>query len=209
MSEHKILWEKWQDPVATLNGGQIVRSYEPGEDEDEPEYLTARQTWHEDDEGEGPGPTHLGGEAGYKGPCFFSPFGIIPLHESNYPSKLFNFWMGHTNFDLTTKVVSTIEKVEGVETLDVFTRYRFRLGIGRLHSQAEVKKAVEACVQPKAKQVTPTADPMHERLNRTFKFWAIISLPNGKRQPIGGQTPEEVESKLRPSEANEVSFSWK
>lgn len=71
-----------------------------------------------------------------------TPMGIIPYNELTSPAKLFNFWVGHTNFDLTSKIVSIIETTPGVEILDVFTRYRFRVGIGKCFSDSETMKLI-------------------------------------------------------------------
>ena len=71
-----------------------------------------------------------------------TPMGIIPYNELTAPGKLFNFWVGHTNFDITPKVVAIMETTPGVEILDVFTRYRFRVGIGKCFSDSETMKLI-------------------------------------------------------------------
>ena len=68
--------------------------------------------------------------------------GMIPYTDNTASSKIFNFWVGHTNFDLTPVIVKKIELIEGVETLDVFTRYRFRVGIGKLFDSAFVMSSI-------------------------------------------------------------------
>ena len=60
-----------------------------------------------------------------------SPLGLIPYNEYTASGKIFNFWLGHTNFNISTLVKNTIEKAEGVEILDIFTRYRFRVAVGK------------------------------------------------------------------------------
>ena len=75
-----------------------------------------------------------------------TPMGIIPMTENTASSKIFNFWVGHTNFDITRKVSDTIEKTEGVETFDVFTRYRFRVGVGKAFSDSEVMREINSKV---------------------------------------------------------------
>ena len=76
----------------------------------------------------------------------FTPMGIIPITEYSTPSKVFNFWMAHTNFDITPKINSLIEKSEGVETLDVFTRYRLRIGIGKAFDTGKVMRQINASI---------------------------------------------------------------
>ena len=71
-----------------------------------------------------------------------SPLGIIPYNEYTASSKIFNFWLGHTNFSITKKIKDLIEKNEGVEILDIFTRYRFRIAIGKCFIDADVMSSI-------------------------------------------------------------------
>ena len=75
-----------------------------------------------------------------------TPMGIIPITENTSSSKIFNFWMGHTNFSITHRVAEIIEETEGVETLDVFTRYRFRIAIGKAFTDSSVMKNINDSV---------------------------------------------------------------
>lgn len=78
--------------------------------------------------------------------AIITPMGIIPYDETNAASKVFNFWVGHTNFNVSKSVSTIIEDTDGVETLDVFTRYRFRIGIGRLFKPSEVMSNITSDV---------------------------------------------------------------
>lgn len=71
-----------------------------------------------------------------------TPMGIIPVNEHTASGKIFNFWMGHTNFDITKKIAETIEKTEGVETLDIYTRYRFRISVGKAFDDSVVMRKI-------------------------------------------------------------------
>lgn len=71
-----------------------------------------------------------------------TPMGIVPYNEHTACSKIFNFWVGHTNFNITAKIAKVIEESEGVEILDIFTRYRFRIGIGKLFEDKIVMKKI-------------------------------------------------------------------
>jgi hypothetical protein len=137
---NQIVWRKWSDPLAPLVNGKMPLPYDPDEDD----YRRSRATFEEEEEEETP---LVRSSNGWIGPCITTAAGIVPLRESNLPSSLFNFWMGDTNFDLTESVVNSIAAVNGVETLDVFTRYRFRLGIGRCFNEKSVKVAIEETVR--------------------------------------------------------------
>jgi hypothetical protein len=71
-----------------------------------------------------------------------TPMGIIPVTDNTMSGKIFNFWIGHTNFDITHKVSDIIEKTDGVETLDIFTRYRFRIAIGKAFDDSSVMRDI-------------------------------------------------------------------
>lgn len=75
-----------------------------------------------------------------------TPMGIVPINENTASGKIFNFWIGHTNFSITKYIADIIEKTDGVETLDIFTRYRFRIGIGKVFSDSEVMKDIQESI---------------------------------------------------------------
>jgi len=68
----------------------------------------------------------------------FTPFGILPLTEHSLASTYFKFWVGHTNFKITPAFYRIISNVDGVESIDVFTPYRFRIGIATLFKDRTV-----------------------------------------------------------------------
>src|SRR5574343_129795 len=65
-------------------------------------------------------------------PVILTPRGIVPIKPYNDATKIFNFWMGETNFNIGKKRLAIINAVPGVEILDVFTRYKFRIAVGNL-----------------------------------------------------------------------------
>ena len=73
--------------------------------------------------------------------------GIIPYNEYTASSTIFNFWVGHTSFSITYDIGAIIEQANGVETLDIFTRYRFRIGIGKVFKESEVMQNVTQEIQ--------------------------------------------------------------
>ena len=121
--KHKIVWEKWLDPFGTdfdetkwMDYDNEEENYE--DDELVEEILKSRSTK----------PVKV----------ISTPMGIIPYNEYTASGKIFNFWVGHTNFDITQAIVDILEKFEGVEILDIFTRYRFRIGIGKCFEDKEI-----------------------------------------------------------------------
>lgn len=131
MSKPLIIWEKWVDPF--------------GRDMDEVKWTdyendiadTGDLALPEDD-------TDVGDEkhlpkytTGNPIKVIASPMGLIPYNEHTASSKIFNFWLGHTNFNISTSIKDIIENCSGVEILDIFTRYRFRIAIGKCFNDAD------------------------------------------------------------------------
>ena len=67
-----------------------------------------------------------------------SPLGLIPYNEHTASGKIFNFWLGHTNFNISESIKDLIEECDGVEILDIFTRYRFRIAIGKCFNDSDI-----------------------------------------------------------------------
>lgn len=77
----------------------------------------------------------------YSQPLIF-PFSSQFLEDIAMTSN-FECWVGHTNFDLTSKIKETLDRVDGVEILKICSRYRFFIGIGQMFSFAEVRQNIE------------------------------------------------------------------
>lgn len=75
-----------------------------------------------------------------------TPMGIIPMDEMLPSGKIFNFWVGYTNFSITKNIAYILERTDGIETLDIFTRYRFRIGVGKLFEDGEVMRNINSKV---------------------------------------------------------------
>lgn len=55
----------------------------------------------------------------------------------------FDCWIAHTNFDITERIKNAINKIEGVEVLKIYSRYRFFIGVGRMFDFKDVRKEIE------------------------------------------------------------------
>lgn len=122
-----IVWEKWVDPF----GGDIDESKWNNYNEDE----SYDALFEENPE--------LKSKFIKPIKVISTPMGLIPYNEHTSSSKIFNFWIGHTNFSITQQIVDIIEKCDGVEILDVFTRYRFRIGIGKCFYDSDVMSNIK------------------------------------------------------------------
>lgn len=126
MKNHKpiIIWEKWTNPLFNNQPSTI-------EEDDEESYLN-----FEDDEENIKSPMNI----------VITPLGIVPIEEMKDCDKVFNFWTGHTNFNISRTIAKLIEETDGVETLDVFTRYRFRVGFGKAFQDREVMGNINSTI---------------------------------------------------------------
>jgi len=138
--EYQIIWQKWLDPLGEDDLDHIHT------DKNEQDFSL------DNDIGDFYDDTNLDNEENetqdiqeeniqfYKKATrvIMTPMGIIPYTENTASNKIFNFWVGHTNFDITNSICSIIEKHYGIETLDIFTRYRFRISIGKVFNAADV-----------------------------------------------------------------------
>jgi len=131
-SENLIIWQKWFDPL----GEDDLDEMEDMESATEPEFYT--------DENEVPEHIEDDEEEFYKRPTrvIMTPMGIIPYTDNTASNKIFNFWVGHTNFNLNLPVCNIIEEQEGIEALDIFTRYRFRIAVGKLFDAKTVMRDI-------------------------------------------------------------------
>jgi hypothetical protein len=111
-----IIWEKWKDPYGTDEENNNWENNE--EDNDDIEIKKSR--------------------------VMVTPMGLIPMSENTDASKIFKFWLGHTNFTISYQIVSLIENIEGVETLDIYTRYRFRISVGKGFNDRDVMSDINS-----------------------------------------------------------------
>jgi hypothetical protein len=131
-----IVWQKWIDPFGKDTDQSRWTDYDN-------ESLDIDLYRNEDSDTEDhPMPK----QAGESIKVIASPMGIIPYNEHTASGKIFNFWTGHTNFDITKEIMDILESVDGVETLDVFTRYRFRIATGKCFDDALVMNAINKTV---------------------------------------------------------------
>jgi hypothetical protein len=129
-NDNVIIWQKWVDPF----GRDDIE-----EKEEFDQYL--KEDDLEDEENESKQfITNKIMRYGVK--VIATPLGIIPVNDNTSSGKIFNFWMGHTNFDITKKIAELIEKTDGVESLDIYTRYRFRISVGKAFEDSLVMRII-------------------------------------------------------------------
>lgn len=136
-NDNKIIWQKWIDPFGRDNeieenneeyNNYITEEDGPLDNELEDYNTQTKQS--------------LKDNIKYGIRVIATPMGIVPVNDNTASGKIFNFWIGHTNFDITPKVAETIEQTDGVESLDIYTRYRFRISVGKAFDDSYVMRDI-------------------------------------------------------------------
>lgn len=202
--KNKVIWHRWQDPLAPMVRGKRAKGWVPSQNEFNPDLHDALDSFGVDQSVNLP---KRSAKSGQIGPCVIGPMGIVPIAEDNLPSSLFNFWMGDTNFHLTKRYKLRLERVAGVESLDIFTPYRFRIAIGRAFDEKTVKEAVEQSVQIAENIVQ---DDLLAVAAHKWPLYAEVTFPDGKRQFVGGNSTDEVLAKVKQFGENvKYKTSWR
>lgn len=131
MTEPRIAYEKWVDPLR-----EMLEAHEADDDPDDdygPDAFVAASEF---------GVHRKRGPASYKGPAFVMKDAIVPITKDNLPGDAYDLWVGHANFVIDEPFAEILEDTEGVETLDVMTKYRFRVAFGKLFESGRVKEAI-------------------------------------------------------------------
>ena len=142
------------------------------------------------------------------------PMGIIPINEHNNPSKIYNFWMLHTNFSISFPVMNLLQKTDGVEGLDVFSRYRARIAFGQLFDDYEVRNKIEMslCSPP----VTPSVpiqlkthlQAIKDEMKTKYKYWFIAVTEKDEIKLFGDDSKQKVEEKILEYPNAKICKSW-
>lgn len=137
LSKPSVVWQKWKDPFIGSDDHDLHETLD--DFLEEPNFIDdINENVKNNDIEDQEEPIIRKQEV----KAIITPLGIIPYDENNSASKIFNFWIGHTNFDISKSISRLIEDTEGVETLDIFTRYRFRIGIAKLFKPSEVMSSI-------------------------------------------------------------------
>lgn len=159
MSNRKVAWERWDEDV--IEQEIIENFYEENYEEEDPQITEDALLFLE------------------KIPHLVStPMGMYQLHDKMNIMNQFECWMGYTNFDITHSVRDKIEKVEGVELLNITSRYRFFLGIGKLFDFADVRLAIEDALV--LDDITKEAVNIIKETISEDRYWVIFISKTGE-----------------------------
>jgi hypothetical protein len=111
-----------------------------------------------------------------------SPMGVVPVRIYGNPMENFRFYMAHANFNITERMISDIEDVPGIECLDKCSRYRFRVGVGKLFVPSEVQSDVEDVL-----------DALHDKYTWDEEIYTDEKIPNRLRREVAKQIDNFIE----------------
>ena len=163
MSDRKIAWEKWD--VDVIEQEIVENFYEENYDEEDSEVAEDALLFLEKI-------PHL----------VTTPMGMYQLHDKMNVMNQFECWMGYPNFDVTHSIRDKIEKVEGVELLNVTARYRFFVGIGKLFNFPDVRLAIENALYNNVSLDTETNETVNiikDSISED-RYWAIFVSKAGE-----------------------------
>lgn len=144
LGNYEIVWQKNENLFESAEeklhkaNAEAEKELEENDDYDINDEEFETESSYEDDE-----PRSVGRQ-----PFLFTgDGGAVPVHEYFPSGKIYNFWIGYTNFPITDDVMDIIDFTDGIETLERFTRYRMRVGVGKLFKTGEVLSAVRKNVK--------------------------------------------------------------
>lgn len=190
--KRRIGWEKWIDPL----NFDIDLDDDDDDDDDEVKNDYTEREKKKYGQGHKARMRHL--------PVMQTRNGPMPMHEYTRPGYLYNFWVGHSNWPLTKKNVADLDKILGVESLDVFSPYRFRIAVGKMFTFADVRwrihniivadnslelfnvgrNHVSEQVLEDRIRLTQELDKDLKKYQDEYRFWAAFVLPNGKKEVV-------------------------
>lgn len=144
--------------------------------------------------------------------AIYTPFGMISNIKAALMTKNVEFWIMQTNFDITEDVLRAIENIDGVEIVEVYTRYRARIGFPRngFFDISRVKEDIVATITHFDSPIMDnlilnlfpidTATKIINQKNsvaNTEVYWAIYVAPNGNTEVIYGDRQSEILSNIK------------
>ena len=111
-----------------------------------------------------------------------SNYGFISLKIHGPLTPDFKFWIAHCNFDITTKEKNIIEDTEGIEILDFFSSYRFRLAVGLNFNEERVKRSIyrRLCGPKSNFQLSSEIKKSLIDLRSSGEYWLLYALNENK-----------------------------
>jgi hypothetical protein len=182
---NKIAWEKWDDidlPQLDLLDEKEDLFFPDGEIDDD---LISQLSF---------GPI-------LPAPKMRTPLGTFSIDDPLRPSKMFDCWIGHTNFDLTHEIAMQMEEVPGVEAFKIMSRYRFFIGIAQLFNFRDVREQIQNIIGGESASINTMEDSEVIEVLKSqlmeFKRWAVFCSGDGFIDYIATNEDDDKEFELK------------
>lgn len=123
---------------------------------------------------------------GFPTPKIKTPMGSYDIDDPLSPNKMFECWIGHTNFRITQTDYSTMDSINGLGCMKVISPNRFFVGIEKLFDFQTLRLEIENLLcKDDEKQET-----LSETLNRlcsSKQKWAVFVTNEGEIKTITDQ----------------------
>ena len=188
--KNKIAWEKWEDidlPPQMELPEEIEEPFSP-ESQIEEDLISQLNF----------GPM-------MPSPRIRTPLGVFSIDDPLRPSKMFDCWIGHTNFDITSEIAMELEEIPGIEAFKVLSRYRFFIGVAQLFDFRDVRETVQDIIGGESSSIKSAMDDIEviEVLKTQlmeFKRWAVFCSRDGFIDYIATNEEEDQEFELKLSD---------
>lgn len=121
-----------------------------------------------------------------------TPLGIFSPNDPFLPSRMFECWVGHTNFEVTKDFLEFVGETEGVEVAVPMSRYRFFIGVGKSFNFTNVRTQIQLGLQPHTVSVEEEFNIEFEKL-KDKPQWAIFVGNDGKITSISSDLENDPE----------------
>lgn len=105
-----------------------------------------------------------------------TPFGMFELKEAFNPLNHFDFWIGHTDFDIDEEFVYIANRTAGIEGIKVMSRYRFLIAVGKMFTMSKVRAALELNLG--IISLSPSVLKKKDELLSTGEDWVMYVYPD-------------------------------
>ena len=185
--KNKIAWEKWEDidlPPQMELPEEIEEPFSP-ENQAEEDLISQLNF----------GPM-------MPAPRIRTPLGVFSIDDPLRPSKMFDCWIGHTNFDITSEIAMQLEEIPGIEAFKVLSRYRFFIGVAQLFEFRDVRETVQDIIGGESSSISTGMDDVEviEVLKTQlmeFKRWAVFCSRDGFIDYIATNEEDDQEFELK------------
>jgi|TARA_R110000744_G_scaffold190_6_gene716 hypothetical protein len=135
-------------------------------------------------------------------PRIRTPLGVFSIDDPLRPSKMFDCWIGHTNFDITSEIALQLEEIPGIEAFKVLSRYRFFIGVAQLFDFRDVRETVQDIIGGESSSISTGMEDVEviEVLKTQlmeFKRWAVFCSRDGFIDYIATNEEDDQEFELK------------